>query len=100
MTVNRIPGIKDRRTTFYLDNLADEIDRINDYIIVEIADTGTADTEFTVSHDLNRIPVYYLVVYSDKACSVYDSGTAWTDSEIYLKCDAANVNIKLKLWAE
>lgn len=62
---------------------------------VSVADTGTADTEFTVSHYLGRIPEGYLLTCTDKAASVYESGTAWTATTIYLKCSAANAKIDL-----
>lgn len=60
-----------------------------------VADTGNADTEFTVTHYLGRIPAGFIVTDADKACSVYDSGTAWTNNAIYLKCDAANTAISI-----
>jgi hypothetical protein len=63
--------------------------------IFTVADTGLADTEFSVSHTLKRVPSGYLVVNRDKAGVVYDSGTAWTVTEIYLKCNVASTNIKI-----
>ena len=63
-----------------------------------VADSGNANTEFSKTHHLGRIPNGFLVTKSDKACSVYDSGTAWTISTIYLKCDAANVALSLSVF--
>lgn len=60
---------------------------------VTVADTGTANTEFTIAHGLKRIPIGYLVITIDKAGIVYASGTAWTAVNMYLKCSAANCNI-------
>jgi hypothetical protein len=65
---------------------------------VVVGDTGNADTEFSATHKLERVPQGYIVVYADTAGVVYDSGTAWTTSTIYLKCDAANAGIKLLIW--
>ena len=81
----------------YLDNTIRKIAAIpfNMSESLEVADTGNADTEFSVTHHLDRIPTGYMLTYNDKACSVYDSGTAWTKHVVYLKCDTANVNIKL-----
>jgi hypothetical protein len=62
---------------------------------VSIADTGIADTEFSVTHHLGRVPSGFLITMSDKACSCYDSGTAWTSSAIYLKCNAASAAVKV-----
>lgn len=60
---------------------------------VVTADTGTANTEFTVAHNLKRIPTGYLVISIDKAGVVYKSGAAWTAANIYLKCNVANTNV-------
>lgn len=66
--------------------------------IADTADTGDANTEFSVTHYLARVPTGFLLVKSNKACNVYDSGTAWTTSTIYLKCDAANAIIKIAIF--
>jgi hypothetical protein len=63
--------------------------------IKSVTDTGNADTEFAVAHTLKRVPTGFILINSDKACAVYDSGTSWTTTNIYLKCDAANAAIKL-----
>ena len=61
--------------------------------------TPGADTEFAVPHGLGRKPIGYDVVRQDKACSVYDSsGGSWGNNIMYLKCDVANVTIKLRLY--
>lgn len=59
------------------------------------ATPGAPDTEFAVTHNLNRIPVGYWVVRQDKAASFYDSGTAWTTTKIFLKCSVATVTISI-----
>jgi len=59
---------------------------------------GIADTEDTVAHGLGRTPVGFLVVDKDKAGDVYDGGTAWTDTNIYLKCSVATVAIVILVW--
>lgn len=63
-----------------------------------VADSGSADTEFSVTHHLGRAPSGYIITKSDKACSVYDSGTTWTTTLIYLKCDTANVALSLSVF--
>lgn len=64
----------------------------------DVADTGNADTEFTVLHNLSRVPKGYGVTYTDAGGVVYDSGTAWTAVAIYLKCSAANAHIKVLIF--
>lgn len=60
-----------------------------------VADTGSADTEFTVAHGLGRTPVGFIVVRIDRAGIVYDSGSAWDGTNIKLKCSAANAAVTL-----
>jgi hypothetical protein len=63
--------------------------------IKTIADSGVANAENTVAHTLKRTPTGYIVLKIDKGGVVYDSGTAWTDTNLYLKCGAANAAITL-----
>lgn len=62
---------------------------------VKVADTGTADVEFTINHDLGRVPILYLYNIS-KTGYVYDSQrNLWTTSTLRLKCSAANAVLTL-----
>jgi len=63
-----------------------------------VADSGTANVEFSFTHHLGRTPAGFIVTKSDAACSVYDSGTTWTTTTIYLKCDAANVALTITVF--
>lgn len=65
--------------------------------IVSVTDTGLADAEFAVGHGLKRVPTGFIVINNNKAGVVYDSGTAWTTTYIYLKCSALNATIKIIL---
>ena len=65
---------------------------------VSASDTGTADTEFSIIHHLGRAPQGFLVLNIDKGGVVYDSGTTWTDTKIYLKCSAANAAVSLRVF--
>lgn len=62
-----------------------------------VADSGTANTEFSITHTLGATPIGYLVTKINKAGVVYDSGTTWTSSIIYLKCDTANTTLTVFL---
>ena len=55
-----------------------------------VADTGTANTEFSITHTLGATPIGYIVTKISNAGVIYDSGTAWTSTQIYLKSSAAN----------
>lgn len=50
---------------------------------------NASNTETTIAHGLPRIPSGYIVVQASAAMSVYDSGTANTDVNLYLKSSAA-----------
>ncbi len=65
---------------------------------VAVADTGGADTEFTVAHSLKRIPSGYLVIRRSKAGVVYDSGTPFSATNVYLKCSAVNAAITVLIF--
>lgn len=66
--------------------------------ITTVSDSGTADTEFTVSHTLKRVPSGFIVINISKGGVVYDSGTDWTTTDIYLKCTTANTEVKLLIF--
>jgi len=53
--------------------------------------SATPDAENTIAHTMKTAPIGYIVLNQDKAGSLYDSGTAWTSSSIYLKSDVASV---------
>jgi hypothetical protein len=63
--------------------------------VLTIADSGAANSENTVAHTLKRAPTGFIVVKIDKAGQVYFSGTAFTDTDIYVKCSVANCAISL-----
>lgn len=56
---------------------------------------GVANTEFAVSHGLNRIPVGFHVMNKDGATDVYKSTTAWTTKQIFLKATGTNIHLTL-----
>lgn len=63
-----------------------------------VADSGNANTEFSITHHLGRTPNGFIITKSDKAANIYDSGTTWTTTTIYLKCDAANTALSLSVF--
>ena len=74
--------------------------RIEDNVSAEVVTvtTGGADTEATVAHSLKRVPIGYHVMSRDKAAIIYDSGTAWTDASIYIKCNVASTTVKILIY--
>lgn len=81
--------------TVYTVNNGIRIDQNLDADIVTVADTGDADTEFTVSHSLKRVPTGYIVSKNSNGGVVYTGETAWTSTAIYLKNTVANGNVNI-----
>ncbi len=66
-----------------------------DCVLVTLTSSATPDDSNTVDHTLGKIPVGYIVYSQDKAGSLYLGGTAWTTTNIYLKCNVASVAYKI-----
>ena len=69
--------------------------------ILSHTSNGSADTEDAIAHTLKRIPIGFLIFHQDKAGSLYQgptTGTNWTISNIYLKCDVATVTFKVMIF--
>lgn len=58
----------------------------------------TAGTEFAVVHNLNRIPVGFRVANRNNNGNCFDSGTPWTTTQIFLKCDVTGTQFKLEIY--
>lgn len=83
-----------RHITDVLDRKVDPHDNISCKII-DVADTGSANVEFTVKHYLGRIPAVY-ICNIDRSGIVYDSNrSTWTDTDLTLKCSVSNAVLKL-----
>lgn len=55
---------------------------------------AVANTEFAVAHTLGRTPTGRVILYQDKAGDLYQgpsTGTAWTSTNLYFKCNVASV---------
>lgn len=59
---------------------------------------GVINTEFAVSHGLNRIPVGFHLINKSGSVDVYQSTTAWTKNKIFLKATVININITLLIF--
>jgi len=66
-----------------------------DGVWVQYVSNAVANTEDTVSHNLDRIPAGFWPGTPNKAGVVYDSGTAWTKTTVFLKADVSSLTINL-----
>jgi len=55
-----------------------------------ITSDPTPDTEFTFTHNLGRTPSGYIVLSQTGPGSLYNGGTSWTNSEVFLKTDSGS----------
>lgn len=74
------------------------IELVNMFITaVTVTDTGTANTDFAVTHNLGRTTVYYISNINTSPLSgnatFYKGSTAWTDKIAYLRCTLGNLNV-------
>lgn len=65
---------------------------------VEFTSNAVADTEDTVAHGLGKVPSGFIVVNKDKAGVLYDGGTTWTSTNIYLKSNVASTTYKIRVF--
>jgi hypothetical protein len=59
---------------------------------------AVANTEDAIPHKLGRVPVGYIPVSRDKSATLYDSGTDFTTTTLYLKSTAASVTWVLLIY--
>lgn len=62
--------------------------------------SATPDAENTTAHTVGSVPIGFIVLHQDKAGSLYQgptTGTNWTASNIYTKCDVASVTFSIFL---
>ena len=87
----------------YTTKLADAINggmRLSENISCQVQSVTTAgaDVEKAVTHTLKRAPTGFIVINLDKAAIVYDSGTTWTATTMYIKSDTATTTVKLLIF--
>lgn len=59
--------------------------------------SATPDAENTIAHLVGAVPVGYIITSQNKAGSLYLGGSAWTSSNVYLKCNVASVTFTIFL---
>ena len=71
---------------------------LNSFQDAEIFDTGSANTDFVVSHRLNRAVNHVIVLKQDRAGSIYFSPYEHTETKfVVLRASAANMRVILRL---
>lgn len=68
-----------------------------DAYVASYTSNAVANTEDAVPHGLGKVPLYFIVAGADKAGVVYRGTTAFTKTNVYLKCSAASTALKIVL---
>lgn len=70
------------------------LDNINGFWAPVIT-PGAANTDFTITHNLGRVPVGYIVMTKSAACDVYTGSVLATKTQITLRATVGTVTLKL-----
>lgn len=73
----------------------DNKDQNIDGKMVDIADTGINNVEFSVTHNLGRVPLYFDIKYRNIAVNIFDSGTPWTTTKAFFKATLDHAHVRL-----
>ena len=65
--------------------------------IIDVTAGGTADTEFSVTHTLARVPLESFVVWRSQNSVIYRGTTAWTTTTIWLRASVASTTFRIWL---
>lgn len=71
-------------------------DRNIDSFMANGATPGVANTEFSVTHSLGRIPITFFG-HTDNGGVLYKSTTAWSKTAVFLKCTTVTANYQVVL---
>jgi hypothetical protein len=63
--------------------------------MIEIENSGAANSSITLTHNLGYVPNFYDVKYMSQATQVFDFGTPWTKTNIYLASTTASTKLRI-----
>lgn len=63
--------------------------------MVEVPDSGLANTSIAITHNLGYIPKFYDVKYISLASQIFDFGTPWTTTKIFLASTTAHTKFRV-----
>ena len=96
--VNQIADRMNGGVTFGNGSTASQAGNV-DAVYATAITPGVANTEFTLKHELGRIPIGFHTTMNTTPGSVYASRPqSWTATQVYLKCSAASANITVMLF--
>jgi hypothetical protein len=63
--------------------------------MIEIADSGVANSSIAIKHNLGYIPKFYDVKYLSASSVIFDFGTAWTKTQVFLASSTAHIKFRV-----
>jgi len=63
--------------------------------MIEIADSGAANSSITINHNLGYIPKFYDVKYLSASSAIFDFGTTWTKTLAFLASSTAHIKFRV-----
>jgi hypothetical protein len=71
-------------------------ENINGVLVTVVTPLG-GGTEFSVIHNLNRVPQLVDIKRMNSATVIFDSGTPWTKTQIFLKSTVGSITVTLHI---
>src|SRR6267142_1583763 len=84
-------GVINGRVGFGDGTLPDNIDGSWINVVAPVA----PNTDFTVNHNLQRLPVGYWIMQKDRACDIYTGSVAATTTQLTLRATVASAVLRL-----
>lgn len=69
-------------------------DNING-VFANVTAPAAPNTDFTITHNLGRVPVGYWIIQKDRACDVYTGTVAATTTNLTLKATVASAVLRI-----
>ena len=85
-------NIFNRRISF--GSIVDGQDQNIDGRMIDVPDTGTAGVQFTVNHNLGRVPLFFDVKFKNVSGDIFASA-AFTKTQAFFKATVNNMHVRL-----
>lgn len=76
-------------------NNADPSKNIAGYHAQNVVTPASANTQFTITHNLGYVPQRFWVTNINQNATIYQGSTPWTTTAIYLQCSGSSVTCSL-----
>lgn len=63
--------------------------------IIDVVTPASGSLAMALSHSLNRVPNYFVVIDKNATCDAWRTNISWTTNQIYLTFSANSVTLKV-----